>query len=71
MPKPWFKPDWDEEHGYHGEDWAFMGHLEKQGVKLFIDHDLSWLVGHVGSMEYGHHMVPPPDKVTYNLVKRG
>lgn len=37
---------------YQGEDWAFCEACEKAGIPIFIDHDVSKLVGHVGNYEY-------------------
>jgi hypothetical protein len=37
---------------YQGEDWNFCQACEKAGINLYIDHDVSKLVGHVGLYEY-------------------
>lgn len=37
---------------YQGEDWAFCEACEKANIPIFIDHDVSKLVGHVGNYEY-------------------
>ncbi len=42
---------------YQGEDWTFCAACEKAGIPLYIDHDLSKQVGHVGSYEYTHDVV--------------
>jgi hypothetical protein len=31
-----------------GEDASFMAELREAGVKIFVDHGLSWAVGHIG-----------------------
>lgn len=58
MEGPWFNQYWKEEHNaYVGEDWAFCEKLEKAGVRLYIDHDVSREVGHIGRLTYSHDMV--------------
>jgi hypothetical protein len=58
MEAPWFSQRWDETIGeYVGEDWAFCEKLESAGVHIYIDHDVSKEIGHVGTMEYDHSLV--------------
>lgn len=53
LEQPFFEQYWDKKHGeYVGEDWAFCEKLERNGVAIHIDHELSRQVGHVGSKEY-------------------
>ena len=55
---PWFTGRWHEElQMYRGEDWAFCERLQEAGIPIFIDHDVSKEVGHVGKLTYGHDMV--------------
>lgn len=55
---PWFTMEWNEEVGhYMGEDWFFCNCLHEAGVPIFIDHDLSKEVGHMGKLEYTVDMV--------------
>ena len=42
---------------YQGEDWTFCEACEKAGIDLFVDHNLSWHVGHVGNYEFKHDVV--------------
>lgn len=57
---PWFTQRWNEEtRAYIGEDWAFCERLELANVRLYIDHDVSREVGHLGTLNYGHDMVLP------------
>lgn len=50
---PWFDTHWSERtKAYIGEDWALCERLEAAGVKIYIDHDLSKDIGHVGRYEY-------------------
>lgn len=52
---PWFEVHWDEGTGdYVGEDWFFCQLLETHGIPIFIDHELSQNIGHVGDHEYRH-----------------
>lgn len=54
IEKPWFilgyNPDTDL---YTGEDYWFCQRCRKAGVSVYIDHDLSKSVGHVGDYIYG------------------
>lgn len=57
-PKPWFNVRWREEaQEFEGEDWYFCSVVEKAGYHIYVDHELSWHVGHVGSLEYRHDFV--------------
>jgi hypothetical protein len=42
---------------YQGEDWTFCEACEKADIPLYIDHDVSKLVGHVGNFEFTHDYV--------------
>lgn len=42
---------------YQGEDWALCELIEKLGFNIFIDHDLSQEIGHVGNFVYTHEVV--------------
>ena len=56
--RPWFSPHWNEEtQDYVGEDWAFCERLEAAGVPIYIDHDVSREIGHVGKFEYTYDLV--------------
>lgn len=39
---------------YAGEDTHFCGKCYEAGVPIYIDHDLSWAVRHIGLYEYAH-----------------
>lgn len=57
-PKPWFNLKWKEETGdFMGEDWYFCELLEKAGYNIYIDHDLSREIGHIGSLTYTHDLI--------------
>jgi hypothetical protein len=54
--------DWDmrwreDVKAVQGEDWSMMEALEREGFKVYIDHDLSQLVGHVGFYTFTHRDV--------------
>lgn len=58
IPQPWFNIEWNEEIQDHvGEDWYLCDKLEKHGVAVRIDHDLSREIGHIGEMIYDHDLV--------------
>lgn len=54
LDMPYFNFAWNEGTGFIGEDWYFCDKLEKAGIDLWIDHDLSKEVGHIGSYQYSH-----------------
>lgn len=60
LPKPWFEIRWsDKANQFVGEDWYFLGKLEKAGHGDFwIDHDLSRQIGHVGHFMFTHANIP-------------
>lgn len=50
---PWFEAQWLPSKGYFaGEDMYFCKKANEAGYKLWIDHDLSWEIQHVGSKGY-------------------
>lgn len=50
---PHFCVVWDEQRqDYWGEDMFFCNKLRSEGIPIFIDHDLSQKVGHVGDYEF-------------------
>lgn len=50
-----FPVSWNKEiSGYTGEDWNFVESLKRAGVQIWIDHDLSWDVGHMGQYRYDY-----------------
>lgn len=53
LPKPWFNTRWDEALQDHvGEDWVFCENLERAGVPIYVDQELSVYIGHVGSYTF-------------------
>ncbi len=61
MPKPWFPIEWAE-NGEQcvGEDWGFCKKLDHAGIPIYIDHELSWEIEHLGRLRYGHQHVLLP-----------
>lgn len=47
----------EEADTYQGEDWSFCQAAQAVGIPIFIDHDLSREVGHIGNFEYTHEYV--------------
>lgn len=58
LPKPWFETVWDAKNEqFQGEDWYFVDKLQKAGVEVHIDHQVSREIGHIGNFTYTHaHM---------------
>lgn len=55
ITQPWFPILWNEQlQDYTGEDWAFCNKLHEAGIPIYVDHQLSIHVGHVGSYTYDH-----------------
>lgn len=54
LPDPPFLIDNTPEHGWQGEDYHFCRKLREAGFKLYIDHALSWEVGHIGETVITH-----------------
>lgn len=58
VPKPWFpivyNPETDDDTG---EDWGFCEKLEAAGIPIWVDHELSRHVGHIGAYTYTHEDV--------------
>lgn len=46
-----FRPDIQR---YQGEDWTMMEKIETLGFDIFVDHELSNLVGHHGGFKFTH-----------------
>lgn len=55
---------WDDSiKQYRGEDWSFYKRCEDKGVDVYVDHDLSRQVGHIGNYIYSHKDVLNPKKL--------
>lgn len=51
IPEPWFATPFDGEQ-FVGEDIFFCRKAKENGFKIFVDHDLSKEVKHIGSYEF-------------------
>lgn len=53
IDKPWFPIVWNEiNQDYTGEDWSFCELCQEAGIDIYIDHDLSKQIGHIGAYAY-------------------
>ena len=59
LPKPWFELTWNhKEAQFMTEDWYFCDKLEHAGVEIYVDHDLSRQIGHIGQFNFTHANIP-------------
>jgi hypothetical protein len=50
---PWFSTPWNaQDQRFVGEDLFFCAQLKQAGVPMYMDHAVSWGVGHIGSYTY-------------------
>lgn len=42
---------------YQGEDWSFCEACEQADIPIYVDHDVSRQIGHLGTYEYTHDVV--------------
>lgn len=60
MPRPWFRHGWNPAaQSDVGEDHMFCHALREAGHAIYIDHDLSKEIGHIGQHTYGLHREAP------------
>lgn len=52
LPRPWFRHGLNEQGGDIGEDVMFCRALRVAGHEIYIDHDLSKEIGHIGQHTY-------------------
>lgn len=58
VPAPWFETPWIPERlAFMGEDVAFCWKLSQAKIPLYIDHDLSRQIAHIGAFEFRHEHV--------------
>jgi hypothetical protein len=58
LSRPWFYQEWREEaQAPMGEDVYFCHKARVAGFQVFVDHDVSKHVGHIGDFEYTHELV--------------
>jgi hypothetical protein len=53
----WGMPFLPHANTYQGEDWTFCDAADKAGFPIWIDHDMSKRIGHLGIYEYTHDVV--------------
>jgi len=64
MPKPWFNFDYHEgRNQFMGEDWWLCRQLERKGIDIWIDHDLSKEIGHEGLLIFTTQMTEVSKKL--------
>ena len=55
LSEPWFETPWrNDKRGYVGEDVFFCRKAQAAGFKIWIDHDVSKEIGHIGTFEFKH-----------------
>jgi len=52
LPRPWFRHGLNEHGGDIGEDVGFCRALRQAGHTVYLDHDLSKEIGHIGQHTY-------------------
>jgi len=57
LERPWYATPWREdgatgELAMVGEDMYLCGLCYNAGIPIYIDHDISWQIGHIGEHEY-------------------
>ncbi len=70
LRQPWFEFPWcGEEDNYQGEDWTFCERVEEAGIEMYLDHNLTKEVIHVGNFFYKNAHINP-DYLQYGKGKR-
>jgi len=55
LAEPWYETPWrHDKRGYIGEDVFFCRKAREAGFKIWIDHDVSKEIGHIGMFEFKH-----------------
>lgn len=55
LGEPWYETPWrQDKRGYIGEDVFFCRKAREAGLKIWIDHDISKEIGHIGMFEFKH-----------------
>lgn len=57
MPQPWFDILWTDLGGIIGEDIHFCVKALDNGIKTYVDHDLTPFIKHIGMTEYGQEHI--------------
>ena len=66
LPKPWFDftymgKEATDGRTWLGEDWYLCKLFEEAGIKIHVDQEASWHIGHIGSFIYSHAEVEVPN----------
>jgi hypothetical protein len=55
LSEPWYETPWrSDKRGYIGEDVFFCKKAREAGFRIWIDHDVSKEIGHIGMFEFKH-----------------
>lgn len=54
IPEPWFAMPWVKGERHMGEDVFFCHNAKDHGFPVFIDHELSVQIRHIGEVEFTH-----------------
>ncbi len=65
---PWFDMCWMEDGGLVGEDVYFFNKLREKDIPVYVDHDLSKHVNHIGSFEYNNFMAESDDEDSSRII---
>lgn len=54
IPLPWFQFEWlgSEKAAFRGEDYGFCDKARAYGYEIYIDHDVSQQIGHIGTFAH-------------------
>mgnify|MGYP006921292345 CR=1 FL=1 len=76
IKQPWFEFAWTgEEDLYQGEDWGLCERIEEAGIEMYLDHNVTKEVGHIGNFVFKNaHVKPdyiqyPKDKKSFRTFK--
>lgn len=59
VPAPYFEVRWNSAtQDYDSEDTYFCEKLRAHGIPVYVDHDLSQAIGHLGEISYSPHLFP-------------
>jgi hypothetical protein len=53
IPRPWFNVMWSDHGAIIGEDIHFCVKAQDAGYEVFVDHELSRAIGHIGTRTFG------------------
>jgi hypothetical protein len=53
IPRPWFNVMWSDHGAIIGEDIHFCVKAQDAGYQVYVDHELSSVIGHIGTRTFG------------------